>query len=44
MPNEFSSSTPTMSAATKEVLVRVRRMIPPMLETFHKGSLLPEAS
>lgn len=33
-----------MSAATKKVLARVRRMIPPMLETFHKGSLLPEAS
>ncbi|KAK0754259.1 H-hydrate dehydratase [Schizothecium vesticola] len=28
-----------MSAATKEVFARVRRMIPPMLEKFHKGQL-----
>lgn len=27
-----------MSAATKEVLARVRQMIPPMLESFHKGA------
>lgn len=26
-----------MSAATKDVLSRVQRMIPPMLEKFHKG-------
>lgn len=31
--------TPNMSAATKEVLSRVRQMIPPMLEKFHKGQL-----
>ncbi|KAK2041875.1 carbohydrate kinase [Colletotrichum somersetense] len=28
-----------MSAATKDVLSRVQRMIPPMLEKFHKGQL-----
>ncbi|ODA81848.1 hypothetical protein RJ55_00353 [Drechmeria coniospora] len=28
-----------MSAATREVLKRARRMIPPMLEKFHKGQL-----
>ncbi|KAI3554416.1 carbohydrate kinase [Colletotrichum abscissum] len=33
------SSTPEMSAATKDVLSRVQRMIPPMLEKFHKGQL-----
>ncbi|KAK1725057.1 hypothetical protein CaCOL14_011608 [Colletotrichum acutatum] len=32
-------STPEMSAATKDVLSRVQRMIPPMLEKFHKGQL-----
>lgn len=31
-----------MSSATKDVLSKVRRMIPPMLEKFHKG-LLPKA-
>ncbi|KAI3537074.1 carbohydrate kinase [Colletotrichum filicis] len=33
------SSTPEMSAATKDILSRVQRMIPPMLEKFHKGQL-----
>lgn len=28
---------PEMSKATREVLHRVRRMIPPMSPTFHKG-------
>ncbi|KAK0728948.1 Ribokinase-like protein [Apiosordaria backusii] len=28
-----------MSAATKEILGRVRQLIPPMLEKFHKGQL-----
>ncbi|CAM1507057.1 Fc.00g066980.m01.CDS01 [Cosmosporella sp. VM-42] len=32
-------SGPDMSAATKDVLSKVRRMIPPMLEKFHKGQL-----
>ncbi|KJZ72667.1 ATP-dependent (S)-NAD(P)H-hydrate dehydratase [Hirsutella minnesotensis 3608] len=30
---------PHMSAATKSVLGKVRRMIPPMLDKFHKGQL-----
>lgn len=28
-----------MSAATKEVLGRVRQLVPPMLDKFHKGQL-----
>ena len=28
---------PEMSAATRQVLQRVRKMIPPMLASFHKG-------
>ncbi|KAL8414998.1 hypothetical protein RB594_005995 [Gaeumannomyces avenae] len=34
-----SDRMPEMSAATKEILGRVRRMVPPMLESFHKGQL-----
>lgn len=30
---------PEMSAATKEMLARVRQMVPPMLEKFHKGTV-----
>lgn len=30
---------PKMSAATKDVISKVQRMIPPMLEKFHKGQL-----
>jgi ATP-dependent NAD(P)H-hydrate dehydratase len=26
-----------MSQATKEILLKVRKMVPPMLEKFHKG-------
>ncbi|WYZ42584.1 hypothetical protein EsH8_VI_000283 [Colletotrichum jinshuiense] len=37
MPSE--SGPPAMSASTKEILGRVQRMIPPMLEKFHKGQL-----
>ncbi|OLN97037.1 ATP-dependent (S)-NAD(P)H-hydrate dehydratase [Colletotrichum chlorophyti] len=37
MPSEFDP--PNMSAPTKEILGRVQRMIPPMLEKFHKGQL-----
>ncbi|KAL2019796.1 hypothetical protein VTK56DRAFT_9147 [Thermocarpiscus australiensis] len=32
-------AAPNMSPATREVLARVRQMIPPMLEKFHKGQL-----
>ncbi|KAL2193768.1 Ribokinase-like protein [Corynascus similis CBS 632.67] len=34
-----SVSPPEMSPATKEMIARVRQMIPPMLEKFHKGQL-----
>lgn len=39
MPSESSASTgfPNMSPATKDIIARVRQMIPPMLEKFHKG-------
>lgn len=30
--------SPEMSAATKEILGKVRQMVPPMLEKFHKGT------
>ncbi|KAK7423292.1 hypothetical protein QQX98_001082 [Neonectria punicea] len=33
------STAPNMSPATKDILGRVRRMVPPMLERFHKGQL-----
>ncbi|KAF5676944.1 hypothetical protein FHETE_1951 [Fusarium heterosporum] len=32
-------SGPKMSSATKDVLAKVKRLVPPMLETFHKGQL-----
>jgi hypothetical protein len=35
MPSELS--VPEMTAPTKEILSKVQRMIPPMLEKFHKG-------
>lgn len=28
-----------MSSATREVLGRVRQLVPPMLDSFHKGEL-----
>ncbi|CAH0028646.1 unnamed protein product [Clonostachys rhizophaga] len=37
MPAE--ASAPEMSNATKAILGKVQRMIPPMLEKFHKGQL-----
>ncbi|KAI5466810.1 H-hydrate dehydratase [Mariannaea sp. PMI_226] len=33
------SATSEMSAASKDILSRVRRMVPPMLQHFHKGQL-----
>lgn len=33
-----------MSSATKEILGRVRQLVPPMLDKFHKGESLPEAA
>lgn len=29
--------SPDMSAMTKEILRKVQRMVPPMLDKFHKG-------
>lgn len=39
MPSGSAAQAPEMSAATKEMLVRVRQLVPPMLEKFHKGQL-----
>lgn len=30
-----------MSSATKDILGRVRQLVPPMLDKFHKGESLP---
>ena len=35
MSTEYSK----MSSATKDILLKVRKMVPPMLEKFHKGNL-----
>lgn len=32
------SDKPKMTPATKELLKKVRMMVPPMLEKFHKGN------
>jgi ATP-dependent NAD(P)H-hydrate dehydratase len=32
-----ASSPPDMSPATRDILAKVRRMVPPMLDKFHKG-------
>lgn len=37
MSPDSSTTPPDMSPATREILGRVRQMIPPMLEKFHKG-------
>ena len=31
------SEGPMLSSASKDVLAKVRQMVPPMLEKFHKG-------
>jgi hypothetical protein len=36
-----TTAPPNMSPATKELLARVRQMIPPMLDKFHKGAARP---
>ncbi|UNI21004.1 ATP-dependent NAD(P)H-hydrate dehydratase [Purpureocillium takamizusanense] len=33
------SKVPVMSAATRSILAKVQRMVPPMLDKFHKGQL-----
>jgi len=30
-------NSPEMSPATRDILMKVRKMVPPMLEKFHKG-------
>jgi ATP-dependent NAD(P)H-hydrate dehydratase len=37
MSPDSSTAPPNMSPATKDMIARVRQMIPPMLEKFHKG-------
>jgi hypothetical protein len=32
-----ANTAPEMSSATKQILGKVQRMIPPMLDKFHKG-------
>lgn len=36
------SDKPNMSPATKELLKKVRMIVPPMLEKFHKGEALSQ--
>jgi ATP-dependent NAD(P)H-hydrate dehydratase len=33
----MASQTPEMSASTKSLLAKAQRLVPPMLESFHKG-------
>lgn len=35
----MDAPAPEMSAATKSILAKVQRLVPPMLDTFHKGQL-----
>jgi hypothetical protein len=34
----MSPDMPQMSQATRDILFKVSKMVPPMLEKFHKGS------
>lgn len=34
---EMPGDAPEMSSKTKEILTKVKKMIPPMLQSFHKG-------
>jgi len=38
IPMSEGEGTAEMSRATKEILLKVRKMVPPMLEKFHKGT------
>lgn len=40
----MAASKPDMSPATRAVLAKVQRMIPPMLDKFHKGARLHDNS
>ena len=37
---QMSSEPVKMSAATRDILRKVKKMVPPMLEKFHKGTPL----
>jgi hypothetical protein len=37
----METPAPEMSAATKSILTKVQRLVPPMLESFHKGESYP---
>jgi ATP-dependent NAD(P)H-hydrate dehydratase len=34
---QLASQQPSMSASSKAMLAKVRKLVPPMLEKFHKG-------
>jgi hypothetical protein len=36
---QMSRETPKMSTTTRDILMKVRKMIPPLLEKFHKGAI-----
>ena len=36
-PTQLTSQQPSMSASSKAMLAKVRKLVPPMLEKFHKG-------
>lgn len=35
----MSTKSPQMSPTTKDILLKIRKMVPPMLEKFHKGDV-----
>merc|ERR1712093_627455 len=37
--NPMPEETPKMTPTTKDILLEVRKMVPPMLEKFHKGQM-----
>merc|ERR1712093_217247 len=37
--NPMPEETPKMTPTTKDILLKVRKMVPPMLEKFHKGQM-----
>jgi hypothetical protein len=39
---QMSKETPKMSQTTRDILLKVRKMIPPLLEKFHKGTIICE--
>jgi hypothetical protein len=38
--DKMSAPPPEMSKTTREILAKMRKMVPPMLEKFHKGKCL----